>query len=155
MSTVENVLAHYGVKGMRWGVRRRRGVGSEGPEGVTVNTRKGAGVTATSGGHGRSASEEAIRAAAVRQVAKTSSTSALTNKDLQDAVTRMQLEKSYAKLMLDRAPQKGPARKFIEGMLTQHGQTELQRVRSGERLKTMELIDELMKVGAKGKHRKT
>jgi 2'-5' RNA ligase len=151
---VQNVLAHYGVKGMHWGVRKRRGVGSDGPEGVTVKVKKGHGVVETSGGHHHEVSAEAVRAAAVRQVAKTSSPSALTNKDLQDAINRMNLEKNYSKLMLEQAPKKGAARQFIEQMLVQHGQTELQRVLKGERLKTMDLVDELMKVGAAGKHRK-
>lgn len=151
---VQNFLSHYGVKGMRWGVRRRRGVGSDGPLGVTVKVKKGSGVVETTGGHHHEVSAEAVRAAAVRQVAKTSSTSALTNKDLQDAVSRMQLEKSYSKLMLDRAPQKNAALQFVETMLVQHGQQELQRALRGDKLKTVELVNELMKVGAAGKHRK-
>jgi hypothetical protein len=88
-------------------------------------------------------------------VAKTSSTSALTNKDLQEAINRMNLEKNYSKLMLENAPKKGAARQFIEQMLVQHGQQEMQRAMRGEKLKTMDLIDELMKVGARGKHIKT
>lgn len=154
MSTAEKFLEHYGVKGMHWGVRKRRGVGSDGPEGVTVNVKKGHGVVATSGGHHHEVSAEAVRAAAVRQVAKTSSPSALTNKDLQDAINRMNLEKNYSKLMLEQAPKKGAARQFIEAQLSQFGQQEAQRAFRGEKLKTMELIDELMKVGAAGKHRK-
>ena len=154
MSSVDDFLEHYGVKGMRWGVRRRRGSGSDGPEGVTVKVKKGSGVVETSGGHHHSVSDEAVRAAAVRQVAKTSTTSALTNKDLQDAINRMNLEKNYSKLMLEQAPKKGAARQFIEQLLVQHGQQEAQRVMRGERLKTMDIIDELMKVGAAGKHRK-
>ena len=148
MSTVDEFLAHYGVKGMHWGVRRRRGVGSDGPEGVTVNVKKGHGVIETSGGHHHPVSSEAVRAAAVRQVAKTSSPSALTNKDLQDAINRMNLEKNYSRLMLEQAPKKGAARQFIEQMLVQHGQQELQRALRGDALRTTGLVKELLAAAA-------
>lgn len=152
MSTVDDFLEHYGVKGMRWGVRRRRGVGSDGPEGVTVNVKKGHGVVETSGGHHHEVSAEAVRAAAVRQVAAKSSTSALTNKDLQDAVNRMNLEKNYNKLMLEQAPKKGAARQFIEGMVTQYGQQEIARVMSGQLPKTVGFVNSVGSATGSGRH---
>jgi hypothetical protein len=72
LETVEDVLEHFGVKGMKWGVRKNR-----------------------SG----SASEDAQRADAARKKIKTEGgTKALSNKELQDLVTRMNLEQQYSTL---------------------------------------------------------
>lgn len=70
--TADDVLEHFGVKGMKWGVRKNR-----------------------SG----SASEDAQRADAARKKIKTEGgTKALSNKELQDLVTRMNLEQQYSTL---------------------------------------------------------
>jgi hypothetical protein len=96
-------LSHYGVKGMKWGVRKDGSISST----TTRNShlrRKATDVTAkqkpgqyvrTSGGKRQTASEEAVRVAATRQLAKKSTTDALSNKQLQEAVTRMNLEQQY------------------------------------------------------------
>lgn len=71
--TLETFLAHFGVKGMKWGVHRMP----------------------SSGG---SASEDASRAREISTKAKTGGTKALSNKELQDLITRQNLEQQYARL---------------------------------------------------------
>lgn len=106
-------LEHFGVKGMKWGVRKDRsdppGPASE----VSVKARPGKRVQ-TSGGKGRMPSEDAVKAASTRQVAKKSTTDALSNAELQAVVTRMQLEANYKRLD---AANKSAGRKFIDAML--------------------------------------
>jgi len=73
--TFENFLSHFGVKGMRWGVRRTRAQIDADSEDVTkVKTAKA--VISKNRG----------------------STDPLSNKELQDVVTRMNLEQQYSRL---------------------------------------------------------
>lgn len=88
---VNKYLEHHGVKGMRWGVRRTK-TELEAP------------------------SEEAASTAATR--ARTSeakgSTHALTNQELKDAITRMNLERQYSQLT---AAPKSKGKVFAEKMM--------------------------------------
>jgi len=88
----ENVLAHYGVKGMKWGVQRNRT-----PTDVTLKETPGKLVKAK-GGKNQPASEDALKAAKLRQVAKKSTTDALSTQELQTLVSRMNLEQQYDNL---------------------------------------------------------
>ena len=88
----DTVLAHYGIKGMRWGVRRDRS-----PVDVTVKTKPGSRVKAE-GGHNQPASEDAVTAARLHQMAKKSTTDSLSTKDLQLLVNRMNLERQFQSL---------------------------------------------------------
>ena len=90
MST-DQELSHFGVKGMRWGVKK------QGPSGVTVKTRAGKKVK-TKGGKREMASEDAIKAAVGKQIARKSTTDALSNAQLREVVTRMQLEQQFSQL---------------------------------------------------------
>lgn len=67
----EKFLAHYGVKGMRWGVRKDRS---------------------------RSYSKDYARARKLRNRARKSSIKSLTNSELEALNKRTQLEKKYADL---------------------------------------------------------
>jgi len=89
---VDPFLAHYGVKGMRWGHRKERAAVE-----VTANTRAGKRVK-TSGGQHHMPSEDAVRVASARQKAKMSTTDSLSNRELQDVVTRMNLEQQFNNL---------------------------------------------------------
>lgn len=71
METVEEVLAHYGVRGMRWGVRKNR-----------VDT----------------SSDDAKNADQAKKKVKAGGVKALSNKELQSLVTRMNLEQQFSRL---------------------------------------------------------
>lgn len=99
----------FGVKGMRWGVRKDPSAGPGPASEVTVKTRPGKKVK-TEGGKERPASEDAIKAAVGRQIAKKSTTDALSNEELQAVVTRMQLEQNFQRLNANNV---SAGRKFI------------------------------------------
>ena len=92
MEDVDEFLAHYGVKGMKWGVRRNRSAVE-----VSVKATPGRRVKAR-GGENQSAHEDAIRAATYKRVATKSTTDALSTKQLQEVVNRMNLEQQYNRL---------------------------------------------------------
>ena len=85
METLEEVLAHHGIRGMKWGVRKRRG--SDG---------KVSGGSTSTPPH---VSEDAMLARTAHEtVKKHGSTDPLSNKDLQHLVNRINLEQQYNKL---------------------------------------------------------
>ena len=80
-----NHLEHHGVKGMKWGVRSAASKIRENRAVKTANKLVGA-------------SEDAKRAKTVKTKAKVVGVHTLTNKDLQDVITRMNLETQYKNL---------------------------------------------------------
>jgi len=90
---VEDILAHHGVKGQRWGVRRKR---TSGTQAVTVTDKRKK--LKTSGGKGFPAHADAVRARTVAQVAKKSGYKSVSNRDLQDYNTRLNLEMNAKRL---------------------------------------------------------
>jgi len=100
MENSEIPIAHFGVKGMHWGVRRNRS------SKIQVQTGPG-GHLKTRGGHDRLPSSDAVRAAALRQRARKSTTKSLSNQELRDLLQRMQLEKQYRDLQGDSAFKRG------------------------------------------------
>lgn len=70
------VLSHYGVKGMRWGVRKDDSAGSA----------------------KRPPHEDAVKAKEAKAVVKKSGTEALSNKEFNELLKRMDLEQRYSKL---------------------------------------------------------
>jgi hypothetical protein len=113
-------IVHYGIKGMRWGVRRRDGGSGGGPQPVTVRVKPGKGIVKVKGGSGQLPSEDAVNAAAYKQKAKASGTAALDNKELQSLVQRMNLEQQYAKLAAQQNV-KSKGRKFTEAIIKAEG----------------------------------
>lgn len=122
----DDFLEHHGVMGMKWGVRRTREqlagrssgtkldkiknfgrktkeTGSKaatkvtGPQKVSLS-KDGSGELTARGGKRQGPTEDAIKTAVTKQKAKMSSTDAISTKDLQDLVNRMNLEQQYAKL---------------------------------------------------------
>lgn len=98
-------LKHYGVKGMKWGVRKDRAKSAysdykkkrSAPTEVETSQKPGQFVK-SKGGRNQSASEDAVQAQRYRQIAKASTTDSLSNKELQALVNRMNLEQQYNNL---------------------------------------------------------
>ena len=73
----DDVLAHYGIKGMKWGVRRKSSADSASKTPVSA---------------------DAKRSMDIKKQAKNDGLKTLSNKDLQDFITRKNLEKQYKQL---------------------------------------------------------
>lgn len=110
-STVDDVLAHFGVKGMKWGVRKRRQNASDFKEqhpglstDASVKTKVIKGPTPiqakivpgrpvqTRGGKRHPTVNDAIRSAALRQKLNASGKQSLTNDEIRFLVDRLTLE---------------------------------------------------------------
>lgn len=78
---VDTFLEHYGVRGMKWGVRRTH------PESTGSTPKKI-----------KELSEDAAVAKAAKTKSKTQGLDALSNKELQHLVNRMNLEQQYSRL---------------------------------------------------------
>lgn len=101
----EEFLEHFGVKGMRWGVRRESTTPStkapekpKTPTPVVVSQQKGTSKLKTSGGTRQPASDEAVRAAALSQKLRKSGVNSLSNREMQDLVSRLNLEQQMNRL---------------------------------------------------------
>lgn len=106
MKSIEEVLAkvdllHFGIPGMKWGVRRPRG-----PAG-TVSSSPDAQATA----------------AAISKVAK-GGTSTLSNQELQSLITRMNLERQFSTLTTPSPKAQG----FISRLIRENGSRQINRV---------------------------
>ena len=101
MDPVDEVLAHHGVKGMKWGVRRNRS--------------------------GKSAAHpDAVKAKLFKEKVKTSSTDALSTEELQHLVQRMNLEKQFSTL---RPPTAGDrSKKILAEVLLNVGKQQVTKV---------------------------
>jgi hypothetical protein len=91
-------LEHVGVKGMKWGIHKKDRPQPV-PDGAVevIQPKPGQKVQAR-GGKGFEAHEDAKVNAARREIVKNSTTDALSTRQLQELVTRTQLEQQYSKL---------------------------------------------------------
>lgn len=117
----ESSLSHIGVKGMRWGVRKNRSSSTApvGPESVSIRKDLKTGRLVTKGGGGHAPSDDALTAVAIRQKAKASGASSLSNKEMQTLISRMNLEAGYKKAMADSAPPPSKGKAFIRTLIKQ------------------------------------
>lgn len=120
-------LSHYGVKGMKWGVRK-----SDSPTEVAVRTNQarftGKTQVKAEGGTKQPASKDAVKVAGQKQKLKKSGAAALSNDELRDIIARSQLETqaqavvaSRGKKFLTRQAESGRDRQtqeFINEVLT-------------------------------------
>lgn len=149
---LQYAIMHYGTKGMKWGVRRKSkdsdsgsasGSGESGGSGGKAGGAGGAAGEAkkpsfkeqkeSRGKHSinqavkeqwkKPVAEEATSAASSRKIIKKHGTDALTNKELQDAVTRMNLEQQYANLQASgkAASARGAGQAYVKDILKDAG----------------------------------
>lgn len=112
-------LAHFGVKGMKWGVRRESTIGTT----TQIDTgvvRRQTKVT-TTGGESQPAHGDAVKAAVQQRKFKKSGAAALSNQELRELAQRIQLEEQVKSL----TTKKG--RKFATRQLESAGQQQLQK----------------------------
>lgn len=114
---VDNILKHYGVRGMKWGVRRKATVGPQ--EIVVRDSRK---KLKTSGGRGFPATKDAVRVSQIGQKGKKSGLKALTNEELQAYSQRLNLEANVKRLNYANS---NPAKKFTLSILGQTGKNQV------------------------------
>lgn len=115
------ILQHYGVKGMRWGVRRKR---TAAPAEVKV-TQKGAKLKAK-GGTNQPASKDAITTKTIDQVIKKSGYQALSNQDLQAYNNRLNLEANARRLRTQNAT---AGQRFVKALLGTAGDVAMQEAK--------------------------
>jgi 2'-5' RNA ligase len=115
----EEFISHFGVKGMRWGVRKERTVSTSVQTDTGLIKRRTK--VQTKGGESAPAHTDAVIAAVQKQKLKRSGTDALSTAELRELSTRLQLEAQVETL----TTKKG--KKFAKRQLETAGQQQIQR----------------------------
>ena len=100
-----NELYHHGVLGMRWGVRRNNSSGSSGEPSRLRRFARNTNVNDVSSmiNNSKTINNETSRIVKDKTISKHKKTAEqMTNKELQDAITRMNLEKQFSTLSAER-----------------------------------------------------
>jgi len=155
---VENVLSHFGKKGMKWGVRTtggragdvilERGLGlstTRSRARAAASARSARNVTVkdkgkkikTSGGKGVPAHPDAILASKIGQVVKKSGPKAVSNQSLQTYANRLQLEQNVSRL---NSNNKSAGAKVSNVILKQAGNKAVQEVTGGAMSQVKKLL---------------
>ena len=131
-------LQHYGVKGMRWGVRRSQAELDRAAGRTPRKSRK----EKRADKKAASSSSDAQAASAALKKAKKNGVQSLSNQELQTLNARLNLEQNYSRLT---SPQKGgkkqqsPGSKFVQQQVTNLAQKQVQEfIKDGGVQKTME-----------------
>jgi hypothetical protein len=119
---VGDILKHHGVKGMRWGVRR-----ASPTRDVTITTKGRKNKTKVAGGEGIEIHKDAIAKVTVGQVKKKSGVNAVSDNDLKQYASRLELEQRVKRLEFESA---SPSKKFIKKLLGQQGSQAANQVAS-------------------------
>jgi len=93
---LENVLAHHGVKGMKWGVRRSATQLASRAKGKVDEVVEGKKAKKTAKAAARS--EDHLKVAALTEKSRELGRASLSNKELEAVIARKNLEVQYAKL---------------------------------------------------------
>lgn len=143
MTELKDVLSHYGIKGMHWGVRRS--VGSDGlvekSESEKKASKSGSGDSSSSSS-GESSADH-TRAAQALAKANEKGQHSLSNEELSQLTKRLQAEKQFVQLTRDQksALQKQVDQMNLEKQYRQLKSEEAQRQKSTGR----QVIDQLVK----------
>lgn len=104
MKPSEQVLAHYGIKGMKWGVRKLE-------DSTKVSLKK------------PPRTEDAENATVKRGTVKKHGTDRLSNKEMKDVIERMNLEQQYSNLIENDKlkTRRGGAQSYLGDLLKESG----------------------------------
>jgi 2'-5' RNA ligase len=119
ISTGEAFLEHYGVKGMRWGVRKAAAVTTQ--EHIDAGLLRRRTKVVAKGGQSAPAHNDAVKAAVQKQLIKKSGTNALSTQELRDLANRLQVENQVQLLLSSKGKQ------YVKGQLESQGKQALGR----------------------------
>lgn len=112
-------LSHYGIKGMHWGVRRQGAVTTQSHIDSGILRRQTR--IQTKGGESHPAANDAVKAAVSKQKLKKSGVAALSNAELRELQTRIQLEMQVKQLVTSKG------QKVVAKQLEEEGKQQLSR----------------------------
>lgn len=119
-SVIEKHLKQYGVKGMRWGVRRSRAARAAAREAATKSDKK--------------LSDDAATKLRVEGTIRKEGVDAVSSRDLQAYISRLQLERSYASVISQQPPpsRRAKVQKFMSDLVVEIGRNEVTRLAKGQ-----------------------